>query len=177
MKALLIFLVLISLIGCDSAPSEKTKVDTVRYPSQESWNTHLTITHEGRKTAVMQAAHVRKFADMKITLISDGLTIDFFNDQGQHTSILTAKGGELKDVRQDMLAYGNVIVTSDSGAVLFSDTLRWDNKKQKIISEIPVKIVTKTDTLFGDTFISGPNLENYQLTNSRGYSHRKLKEN
>ncbi len=176
MKVLSFILFILVLFACENAPSEKIKADKSPYPTQESWNTQLTLTHGGLRTAVMKAAHVQKFANQKKTLVSDGLVIDFFDKTGKHTSVLTARGGEIKDVRQDMLAYGNVIVTSDSGAVLYSDTLRWDNKKQKIISDIPVKIITKTDTIYGDSFISGPNLENYDITNSHGSSKRNLKD-
>jgi len=66
-------------------------------------------------------------------------------------------------------------VLSDSGMTLYTDTLRWNNKDQKIISEIPVKITTQTDTIYGDSFISDPNLENYTITNSRAISKRTLK--
>jgi len=176
MKHLILLSLLFVFFGCENAPPEKVLTDSKQYPTQESWNTRLTLTHDGQKTAVMQAMHVRKFSNKKVTLLSDGLTIDFFDKDGRHSSVLTARGGEIKDVQQDMLAYGQVVVTSDSGAVLYSDTLRWDNKAQKIISEIPIKIITKTDTLYGDSFISGPNLENYDITNSRGSSKRNLKE-
>ncbi|RMF59949.1 MAG: hypothetical protein D6748_05160, partial [Calditrichaeota bacterium] len=60
----------------------------------------------------------------------------------------------------------------DSGIVLETEELHWDNNKQKIISQVPVKITTKTDTLLGDSFISDPDLKNYTIHNARGYSRR-----
>ena len=75
-----------------------------------------------------------------------------------------------------MLAYGNVVVVSDSGVTLYTDTLKWDNKEQKIYSEIPVKITTQDhDTLYGDSFKSDPNLDNYEILNPRGKSKKSLK--
>ena len=87
---------------------------------------------------------------------------------GQHTSVLTSEGGEVNDIEQNMTAYGNVVVVSDSGVTLYTDTLYWDNENQKIKSEIPVMIISENDTLYGDTFISDPSLENYEITNSHG---------
>ena len=71
-------------------------------------------------------------------------------------------------VGKDMVAYGNVVVVSDSGVTLYTDTLYWDNGNQKIISKIPVMIISENDSLYGDTFISDPSLENYEITNSHG---------
>ena len=85
-------------------------------------------------------------------------------------------GGKVDDRKQDMIAYGNVVVVSDSGMILLTDTLRWDNERQKIISEIPVTIISDTDTLYGDTFISDPSLENYEITNSRGSGSEILRK-
>jgi hypothetical protein len=74
----------------------------------------------------------------------------------------------------DLTAYGNVVVVSDSGIVLQTEVLFWDNEKQKIISEVPVRFTTKDDTLIGDSFVSNPDLTNYEIRNARGYSRRKI---
>ncbi|MEJ2543942.1 MAG: LPS export ABC transporter periplasmic protein LptC, partial [Calditrichaceae bacterium] len=100
---------------------------------------------------------------------------DFYNNEGKHTSVLTSEGGKVFDNNQDMLAYGNVIVISDSGMTLYTDTLKWDNKKQKIISEVPIMITTEEgDTLYGDSFISDPNLRNREIINPHGKSVKSI---
>lgn len=157
------------ILNCTKTETEAVSTDeTIDYPDQESWNTTMTISNDGNRVGVVQAGHLQKFSTKRMTFISDGLKVDFYNALGQHTSILTAEGGKVEDTEQDMIAYGNVVVVSDSGMTLYTDTLKWDNKNQKIISEIPVKITSATDTLYGDSFISDPSLENYEITNSRG---------
>ncbi len=145
-------------------------------PDQESWDANLVITNEGRKVGVVRAAHIEKYNSKNLTLISDGLKVDFFNNEGQHTSVLTSEGGKVNDNDQNMTAYGNVVVVSDSGMTLYTDTLIWNNDTQKIISHIPVKIISEGDTLYGDSFISDANLENYEITNSRGSTNRVLRK-
>ncbi len=170
----LIIMSLFLLLNCSNNETQSETTEIVRddLPDQESWNAQLTITNEGKKVGVVNAGHIKKYSSKKLTLISEGVKVDFFNNMGEHTSVLTSKGGEVKDQSQNMIAYGNVVVVSDSGLTLFTDTLLWDNEKQKIISEIPVKITSDTDTLYGDSFISDPNLENYEITNSRGVSNQ-----
>jgi len=168
-KVLLLLVLFFAVIQCGQREDETTGSNTVaEFPDQESWNSTLIITKEGQKVGVVEAKHFQKYNKKNKTYISEGLKVDFFNDLGQHTSVLTSIGGEVDDGKQDMIAYGNVIVVSDSGMTLYTDTLMWDNKRQKIISEIPVKITSETDTLYGDSFISDPNLENYEITNSHG---------
>ena len=169
MKYLLAGLFTFLIIACVQKHSESTESPGEKeYPDQESWNTILTITNNGKKVGVVNASYLEKYTKKNLTIISDGLKVDFFNTEGQHTSVLTSEGGKVEDIKQDMIAYGNVVVVSDSGMTLYTDTLKWDNTRQKIISEIPVKITTESDTLYGDSFISDPNLENYEITNSRG---------
>jgi LPS export ABC transporter protein LptC len=177
-KKVILFPIILSLfLSCVGKSSDSEAESTaVEYPDQESWNSTVTITNEGKMVSVVQAAHYVKYAKRNMSYISEGLKADFYNEHGQHTSVLTSEGGEVNDLLQDMIAYGNVIVKSDSGTTLYSDTLKWDNKRQKIISEIPVMITSDTDTLYGDSFISDQNLENYEITNSRGTGSSMLRK-
>ncbi|HED09960.1 MAG TPA: LPS export ABC transporter periplasmic protein LptC [Caldithrix abyssi] len=171
-------LLLLWLAACSEKTPPVTGDDTpqLSLPDQESWNTTLIISYDGRKTGVLKAAHVLKFIKRKKTYIRDSLTVDFFDDMGRHTSVLTARGGEVHDNSQDMIAYGRVVVVSDSGLTLKTDTLRWDNKKKEIISHTPVMFVTRFDTLYGDRFVSDARLENYTISNASGVSYRNFEK-
>ncbi len=168
-KSTLIILSIFVLVSCFRKESETQETtNVVEYPDQESWDATLTITNGGKKVGIVGASHYEKYSKKNQTYISEGLKVDFFNAEGQHTSILTSEGGEVNDIKQNMIAYGNVVVVSDSGMTLYTDTLYWDNENQKIISKIPIMIISENDTLYGDTFVSDPSLENYEITNSHG---------
>jgi LPS export ABC transporter protein LptC len=100
--------------------------------------------------------------------------VDFYNQDGNHNSVLTSREGVVDNNTHNLTAIGNVIVVSDSGIVLETEELMWDNRKQKIISEVAVKFTTLIDTLIGDSFISDPDLANYEISNARGYSRRQI---
>ena len=169
LKVVLFTVLFFVVLHCSQQDEESTGSYTVaEYPDQESWNSTLIITRDGKKVGVVEAKHFKKFNKKNKTYISDGLKVDFFDEQGNHTSVLTSAGGEMDDRKHDMIAYGNVVVVSNNGTTLYTDTLMWDNMSQKIISKIPVKITSETDTLYGDSFKSDPNLENYEITNSHG---------
>ncbi len=161
-------------VSCSSEREDETAVtDSGTYPDQESWKAVMRVTKDGRTTGLINAGHIQKFSVKKITLMEDSLKVDFFDAEGNHTSVLTSQGGKILDDRQDMTAYGNVIVVSDSGLTLFTDTLRWNNKDQKIYSDIPVKFISdEGDTLYGNSFKSDPGLVNYEIENPHGKSSK-----
>ena len=73
-----------------------------------------------------------------------------------------------------MVATGNVIVIAQNGTHLFTEELHWNNESERIRSDIPVKITTDSDTLYGDSFSSDPDLIEYEITNTRGTSSNTI---
>ena len=179
MRFVFIFIVFILFylqVSCSAERKQETVTETsVEYPDQESWQATIQLTKDGRIVGMLEAGHIQKFSKKNITLMKSGIKVDFYDMDGNHTSVLNSESGKVFDDRQDMLAYGNVVVVSDSGLTLFSDTLKWNNKEQKIYSDILVKIISnEADTLYGDSFISDPGLINYEIVNPRGKSSKLL---
>ncbi|MBD3223746.1 MAG: LPS export ABC transporter periplasmic protein LptC [Caldithrix sp.] len=177
MRFILMLLISVLVLWQCSSENKQTMTadNTKALPDQESWDATIIITREGQRVGYLQAGHIEKYSKKQLTVLSDSIMVDFYNKQGQHTSVLHALGGKVYDRNQDMLAFGNVVVDSDSGVTLYTDTLKWDNKRQKIVSEIPVMITTRdNDTLYGDDFISDPDLINYQISNPRGKTTRAI---
>ncbi len=170
-----LLLAFLFLACSQETPQTGQVTETQAFPDQESWNTTVLITKDGKTVGVLKAGHVQKFSKKNITLLDENIQVDFYDEYGNHKSVLTAQGGRINDQTQDMEAYGNVVVVSDSGVTLYTDTLKWDNKKQEIYSEIPIMLTTEeNDTLYGDRFRSSPDLINYEIINPRGRSSKKI---
>lgn len=175
MKMFLRLLIILMFVACSDDQQKTVQTSPGEFPDQESWNATVLITKEGKTVGVLKAGHVQKFSKKNITLLDENIQVDFYDEEGNHKSVLTALGGKVNDLTQDMEAYGNVIVVSDSGVTLYTDTLKWDNKNQKIYSEIPIMLTTEeNDTLYGDSFRSSPDLVNYEIINPRGKSSKTL---
>ncbi len=167
---------LIGILGCTTKYEEEPakNIKTTRLPDQESWESTILITREGKRVADIWAGYIAVYKKKNQTVLKDSIHVDFYDQNGRHNSVLTAREGIVYNKTNDLLAKGNVIVVSDSGIVLQTEELRWDNRKQKIISDVPVVFTTKTDTLIGDSFISDADLKNYEIRNARGYSKRVI---
>lgn len=177
MKHLLFFIFIVMvLLSCekDEAVNQAT-IPKGSYPDQESWEARVTITNEGRVVGEITAGYVQKYSSKKKMYMSDSIEVHFYNRDGVHTSVLNAQGGIIFEKKQDMIAFGNVVVVSDSGVNLYTDTLNWDNQRQKVFSDCPVMIIMdNSDTLYGDSFISDSDLINYEIINPRGKSGRRI---
>ena len=176
----IIVILMLLLAACQSTtegPAETPARDDatqVARPDQESWQSHITITREGRLVARVWANYIAAFNKEQKTHLEDSIHVDFLNSKGQHNSVLTANRGVVENNSRNLTATGNVMVVSDSGVVLWTEELLWDNNKQKIISNVPVKFATASDTLFGDSFVSDPDLRNYEIQRTRGTTRRLI---
>jgi LPS export ABC transporter protein LptC len=144
------------------------------YPDQESWNAKMYFTRDGKRQAVLTAGYIAKYSSQHYTLLKEAVRVDFYDSEGKVKSVLTSREGKVLDETQDMIASGDVELVSNNGTHLYADELFWDNKPAKIRSRVPVKITTKTDTLFGDTFLSDSDLDDYEITNPHGSSQKTI---
>ncbi len=172
----LIILIFLLMQGCGNVEENQSTVslDKKSIPDQESWQSTIIMTRDAKKFAEIWAGYIAYFNDKGQTILTDSIHADFYDRDGIHNSVLTADSGVVYNKTNNLFAYGHVVVVSDSGIVLQTHELRWDDERQKIISDVAVKFTTPEDTLIGDSFISDPDLQNYEITNARGYSQRKI---
>lgn len=148
-------------------------VNQTEIPSQESWNSTVTFTDSGKVKAILWAGHIASFAPQQHTLLSDSIHVDFFDDLEHHSSLLTAQRGKVNDRTQDFAAYERVVVVSDSGTTLRTDSLYWDNATRKIRTEAFVDIVSPTEHIMGHGMVSDQGLKNYTIFKVTGQAVTK----
>ncbi|MDZ7319669.1 MAG: LPS export ABC transporter periplasmic protein LptC, partial [candidate division KSB1 bacterium] len=149
--------------------------NTAEYPDQEGWNSTVSSSRNGVVNATIHYGHMQQFKKKKVVEFEQGVQVDFFNEKGLHTSKLTADSGRLNEATNDIEAFGNVTVISDTGITLTTERLRWDNNIEKIVSNDFVTIVTaEQDTFYGQGFESDQNLQNWRIISFSGKASRGL---
>lgn len=131
-------------------------------PSQESWNSKVLFTEEGKLKAILFSDHIMMYTEKSETLL-EGVKIDFYDEQEINTSSLTSKRGRVDDVTRNMYAIDSVVAVNDSGVVLRTERLMWRNKDRKIVTEDFVTIETQTDKIQGYGFESDQSLDEYVI--------------
>lgn len=151
--------------GCEEKikPSVLGGVSSTALPTQESWNTTVTFTDSGIVKAILKAGHLSAFEASKQTILDNGVHMDFFDEHGKHSSVLTSLTGKVDEMTNNLEAIGNVVVVSDSGVVIETEKLFWDNGRQLIHSNEFVKITSPKEKLQGRGFESDQNLKNYKI--------------
>ncbi len=173
-RGCMVLLLLGVLTGCEEKlrPSV-APMATKDIPSQESWKSFVTFSDSGHTKARLWSGHISVFAAQEFTLLEDSVIVDFFDEQERHTSRLTARSGKVLDRTRDFEAYGNVVVTSDSGTVLKTDRLFWNNETSKIHTDAFVDIVSSDEHIMGHGMESDQNLENYKIFRVTGQTVTK----
>lgn len=133
-------------------------------PSNESWNSKIMFTDEGKMKAVLFTDHLKMFEMQRITLL-DGVKINFYNTDQKNTSWLTSLRGKVDDVTKNMFAFDSVVAKNDSGTVLKTSELMWRQSDQRILTDKFVTITSPKEIIQGFGFESDQHLNNYVIYN------------
>lgn len=172
--SLLLFSLLITNCSKREDQSGMTDSKPELLPEQESWNSVITLSSSGKKTALVRSGHMAKYSNKNIIIMDEKIEVDFYDSEENHTSHLSAESGEINERLKNLKAMGNVIVVSDSGETLYTEELLWNNKLQKIISEVEVMITVETDTLYGIGFESDAGLDDWTIKEPKGRTSRLM---
>ena len=171
---LFLFILLILVSSCAREPiSEMPSRDGM--PDQESWGVTIVLTSQGLIRANVRSGHLEKYNEKEFVLLDSSVMVDFFNEKEQHTSVLTSNTAEVDQASNDMKAMGNVVAVSDSGITLYSETLTWNSKDEKLHTKDNIMITTlEKDTLYGVGFESDSDLKNWKILSPSGVTSREL---
>ena len=161
--------VLIFQFACQSNELQRSGETRQGRPDAESWDAVITLTNKGAKRGVIRSGHLEKYNDKEFILLDQNVDADFFNEEELFTTNLKSLVAEIDEEEDFLVAIGNVVVVTDSGVTLFTDTLSWDNQKEKVFTSDSVIFITeKKDTLYGIGFESDIELNNWKILQPTG---------
>ena len=164
--------VFLLLISCNNSANNNTTKNLESFPDNFITNPKITISKKNIVSLKTSANFLEK-NKLENTRLMGNVIADFYNDLGEHTSILNADSAIINETDNSFRAYGNVKVTSDSGFVLTTKTIYWDRNYDKVISEDSVRFTTeKNDTLYGVGFESDIDLSNWKILKPTGVTYR-----
>ncbi|MBP1679180.1 MAG: hypothetical protein H6Q29_1091 [Bacteroidetes bacterium] len=152
------------IAGCEErAKPSLIPLGEAEIPAQQSWRSTVTFSDSAVVKAVLWAGHIAVYENRRETLLGDSIHVDFFDETGRKTSTLTARRGRVDDRTRDFDAFENVVVTSDEGTVLRTDSLFWTNAERKIHTEAFVDIRSTAEQIRGHGLVSDQSLKNYRI--------------
>ena len=169
-----VIIVISFFISCNTpVVNENQYEELVDHPDHESWDVRITITNAGIKRAYIEADYLEQYNDKNFISLKNNVNIDFYDADEKRISNLSADKAEINERTNFLLAMNNIIIESDSGVTLFTDTLSWDNTRELIFTDDSVMITTESnDTLYGIGFESDVNMERWKILKPRGVTSR-----
>ena len=159
----LAFIMLVMGYACYPTIDKKNVDSSEEIMKNKIWNPRIIITQEEKKMVEAKSEILYKKQDDSALLVGN-VIIDFYNDEGNHISILYSDSAQINEKNNDLNASGNVRVVSDSGYTLKTSKIIWDNSYKLIIAEDSVMFTTSEgDTLHGVGFESDSDLEEWRI--------------
>ncbi len=156
-------------LACSSTPETQNTDTRDGRPDQESWGVIITMTEAGIKRAEVSAGHLQKFDERLYTNLEDDVVVNLYNRDGLHTTTIYSDQAEVDEKTNFMRAIHHVVVLSDSGVNLYTDTLSWDPEEELVYTEDSVMVTTETgDTLYGIGFESDARMEQWTIEQPSG---------
>ena len=136
---------------------------------QLSTSVEITLTKKGNITATINSEILKKNNHSLQLELYDNVNVNLFDENFEHKSLIKSQSAIVNEKENRMEAYGNVIVTSNDGKILMTDSLSWDNNSDKIYTNSNLEFITSdTDTLYGTGFESNIDLTDWNILKPRG---------
>lgn len=159
----------ILLFSCSGAPKTK-EVNMETMITQQSDTLTMVNTKNGVKeyrftTPLMERY---EFARDPYMEFRRGINIVTFDSLGGDASRLRADYAIFYEKRELWETRGNVVGTSTDGRQLYTNQLFWDQKTDKIYSNVDCKIVDGQDVFVGEGFESDSEFKDWVFRESEG---------
>ncbi|MDA9841082.1 LPS export ABC transporter periplasmic protein LptC [Candidatus Marinimicrobia bacterium] len=161
---LLLFFILTS---CSRSYEAEATLNDVH--DQLSVDVEITLTEKGNIKALIKSKLLERNDNSLELKLTDNVNVDLYDDNYQHSSLITSNYAFVSETENKINAFGDVIVAADNGQQLWTDSLLWDNKADKIFTNASLTFISgNLDTLYGTGFESNIDLTNWKITKPRG---------
>ena len=165
MKYYLLFFFI--LISCSRSYQTDTSVEDIH--DQLSTDVEITLTEKGNIKALIKSRLLERNNENLELKLTDNVNVDLYDDNYEHTSLITSNYAFVSETENRIDAFGDVVVAADNGQQLWTDSLLWDNKADKISTDATLTFISENfDTLYGTGFESNIDLTDWKITKPRG---------
>ena len=155
------------LISCSRSYQVEESLDDIH--DQLSVDVEITLTEQGNIKAIIKSKLLERNNENLELRLTDEVNVDLYDDSYQHTSLITSNYAFVSERENKINAFGDVVVAADNGQQLWTDSLLWDNKADKIFTDASLTFISGNfDTLYGTGFESNIDLTNWKITKPRG---------
>lgn len=161
---------MVLLTSCSNDLQEVKRVaNDVIVPISTTMNVEMTYSDSARLRARINAPMRESFVgeDAKV-IFKKGIKVQFYDAAGNLESKMVANYAISLTKEDRMEARNNVVVENTSGDKLETEHLIWDQKADRIYSDVFTRITSPDRVIFGDGFESNQDFSKYRIRKVRG---------
>jgi LPS export ABC transporter protein LptC len=152
-------LTLLPFGGCKDKP---VAGPTPALPNQIIECFTLHESNSGKRLYTLQASRALVYeAEQRVDVTE--LHVSFYDDNGAVHSTLVADQGTIYSRTEDLVARGNVSVTTEDSTVLLTDSLAWSNAARLVRTDAPLLISTPKGRVKGKGLVSDAGLSKIEI--------------
>jgi LPS export ABC transporter protein LptC len=121
------------LISCSKSYKNDTPLEDIH--DQVSSSVEITLTEKGNIKAFIKSNLLERNNENLELKLTDNVNVDLYDDNYKHKSLITSHYAFVSEKENKIHAFGDVVVAADNGQQLLTDSLLWDNKKDKIFTD------------------------------------------
>jgi LPS export ABC transporter protein LptC len=163
---------LLLLSSCQNDAKEIVAVSAPKLlPTQQGKGITMIYTDSARLKMILKAPKMQTYDNdvpEPFTVLSEGVMIDFFNQNQKPETTLRANYGVHYPNKKRMEVKYNVVVVNKDGERLNTEHLIWDENQKKIMSDAFVKITTGKEVIMGKGLESNQDFTQYQIKEVTG---------
>ncbi len=153
-------------VGCAQVDEEpRTQPEAADdTPDQIAHDVSQVVTRDGRKRAEIVASRLLKYEGQRRSDLEGGVTVRFYSGNGRLVSTLESRRAVIDEGERVFTAVDSVVLVSQDGTVLHTDTLRWEEGTEKVFGPGRVTIDRKEGREEGVGFVAESDLSTWTLT-------------
>ena len=147
----------------------KLFADLEKLPSEYLKDATIFYSDSAKITAKLTAKKIDHYTGKRsFTVMPKGINVIFYNSAEQPETKMKADYAIKYDDMDVIESKRNVVVVNEKGETLNTEHLIWDQKKDRIFTDVFVKITTKKEILMGDGLESNQSFSKYKILKLRG---------
>lgn len=163
-------LVVVVFFSCKNTLKEVQGLDTASYaPISVAENINTKYTDSGRLTSILISPKMLNYTNREFPFYEfpQGINLTLFDAEKNKNNVTADRA--MVYTQTDLIdLQGNVVLTTSTNDTLFTDQLFYDQNKEWLFTNYPVKFRTKDYVTNGSGFDSNKNFTNTQVLGSTG---------
>ncbi|MDZ7860870.1 MAG: LPS export ABC transporter periplasmic protein LptC [Candidatus Krumholzibacteriota bacterium] len=160
-SAVIILLPVLIILSCESSDEEYYINPYGR--ADQVINNFTTVESDSGVVKWRMKAPVARIYNSRKLLVTENPVIKFYDEKGEVSSVVTADKGEINQKSRDLTAIGSVVVTSNEGYTLETESLAWLHERGEIHTEDFVRFTKGKNVTTGYGFWGYPELKEFDI--------------